>query len=45
MAAALELNAMETEIEVPEIVLPEDSGLSLSVNEIDALDGIVKWGE
>ena len=45
VAAALELNEMETEIEVPEIVLPEDSGLSLSVNEIDALDGIVKWGE
>ncbi len=44
VAAALELNAMETEIEVPEIVLPENSGLSLSVNEIDALDGIVKWG-
>jgi hypothetical protein len=42
---ALELNEMETEIEVPEIVLPEDSGLSLSMNEIDALDGIVKWGE
>ena len=38
---ALELNEMETEIEAPGVILPADSGLNLTVNEIDALDGIV----
>ena len=39
---AMELNEMETEIEAPGVILSADSGLNLTLNEIDALDGIVR---
>jgi len=42
VAAVLELNAMETEIDLSAIVIPESGGLTLTVNELDALDGIVR---
>lgn len=39
---ATELSDMEVEVDIQETVLPENSELSLSMNEIDALDGFIK---